>query len=137
LDTGIGIAKEAQSTLFQPFMQAAADTARRFGGTGLGLVICKRLTGLMGGDISVESEPGAGSQFTFTVRAQKAKAAPEWSFEGVRVLMAMSESPTQAALMQQLVEWDVDAQLASTDAEVSALLAEEAFDLVLATPDFE
>ena len=65
-DSGIGIAEAAQAALFQPFRQAEATTARRFGGSGLGLAIVRHLAGLMGGTITLQSRPGAGS--TFTIR---------------------------------------------------------------------
>jgi PAS domain S-box-containing protein len=63
-DNGIGMDDAAQSRLFTPFTQAETSTTRRFGGTGLGLTICRRLVELMGGDIAVASQPGEGSQFT-------------------------------------------------------------------------
>ena len=66
-DTGIGITNEQKARLFQAFEQADSGTSRNYGGTGLGLTISKRIVELMGGDIWVESEPGAGSKFSFTV----------------------------------------------------------------------
>jgi CheY-like chemotaxis protein len=66
-DTGIGVSKEAQAQLFQPYVQAAIDTARRYGGTGLGLIICRRIAEMMQGEIAMESEPGRGTTMTLTV----------------------------------------------------------------------
>jgi len=67
-DTGIGIPQKAQDSIFSPFTQADTSTTRKFGGTGLGLTICRRLIGMFGGTIWFDSEPGIGSEFHFTAR---------------------------------------------------------------------
>ena len=73
-DTGIGMTAEEMGKLFQEFSQASSTTASKYGGTGLGLVISRRFCQMMGGDITVESEPGRGS--TFTIRLPRLVEAP-------------------------------------------------------------
>ena len=68
-DTGIGMTPEQQAKLFEEFTQADASTAQRFGGTGLGLAIARKLARMMGGDVTVTSEPGKGSVFTVRLPA--------------------------------------------------------------------
>jgi CheY-like chemotaxis protein/anti-sigma regulatory factor (Ser/Thr protein kinase) len=91
-DTGIGLSQEQRGRLFQSFAQADTSTTRKFGGTGLGLVISKRLAELMGGEVGVESEPGQGSTFWFTARlgkgaGQHRKLALSGDLQGKRVLV--------------------------------------------------
>jgi two-component system, sensor histidine kinase and response regulator len=78
-DTGIGIPKEKQDTIFEAFSQADGSMARKYGGTGLGLTICTRLVSMMGGEIWVESEAGQGSTFHFTLRVSVQEAPPRLS----------------------------------------------------------
>jgi len=96
-DTGIGIAKQNQDKLFQPFVQAEGDTTRRFGGTGLGLTICRRLAELMNGRIEMSSEPGKGTTMTLTLALPIAdpKDLPSKDRAGAEAAVALA--PRRAA----------------------------------------
>jgi signal transduction histidine kinase/DNA-binding response OmpR family regulator/ABC-type amino acid transport substrate-binding protein len=97
-DTGIGITAEQQSRLFTSFQQAESSTSRKFGGTGLGLAISKRIVEMMGGRVWIESEPGKGSTFAFTVEAGRGREEnrgppdPNMNWRNVR-LMVVDDDP--------------------------------------------
>ncbi|MCL2026240.1 MAG: response regulator [Leptospirales bacterium] len=102
-DSGIGISHEQRGSLFQAFSQAESETSREYGGTGLGLVISKRIVELMDGNIWVESELGKGARFIFTIKVQRgiksprSLLAPDINWETIRILVAddMSETRNQ------------------------------------------
>jgi CheY-like chemotaxis protein/HPt (histidine-containing phosphotransfer) domain-containing protein len=109
-DTGMGISPEKQQAIFEPFTQADTSTTRRFGGTGLGLTICRQLVGLMGGKIWVESVEGQGSRFHFTVRMGRAAARRDSvtvpvGFIERRVLLVVDNDTARTALERQLAAW--------------------------------
>ncbi len=142
-DTGIGIEPAAQARLFQAFSQADSSTTRHYGGTGLGLAICKRLTELMGGEIGVESAPGQGSTFWFTVRLQRAPlsaaAEPAAALDprGRSVLVVDDNDTARASLVEQLAAWEVAAIGVGNSAQAldrlrSASAAGRPFAVVLA-----
>ena len=110
-DTGIGIAQDAQARVFEHFLQADGSTTRRFGGTGLGLTICKRLVDLMGGQITLESTLGKGSLFKIELTLPKAAVVPDGKkfsvgfLQGKRVLVVDDNRTNLEILERQLQSW--------------------------------
>ena len=115
-DTGIGVTPEAQTRLFQSFSQADSSTTRRYGGTGLGLAVSKQLAVMMGGEIGVDSEPGRGSCFWFTIRAEvvqgRESAFSRPSLTGMRVLIVEDNATNRTILQHQLAALGADCAVA-------------------------
>ncbi len=114
-DTGIGIPADKIDSLFQPFTQADASITRKYGGTGLGLTICKQLTEMMGGDIGVTSRENQGSTFWFTARLKKqpegAKAeAVQAEIAGTHVLVVDDNALSRRGLILMLSAWQCRAE---------------------------
>ncbi|WP_328987355.1 PAS domain S-box protein [Thiorhodovibrio winogradskyi] len=140
-DTGIGLTPEQQQRLFQSFTQADSSTTRKYGGSGLGLAISKRLTDLMGGDIWVDSAPGAGSTFHFTARFGKQRGVRSQrrikaeAIEALRVLVVDDNQSAREVLEAMLSAFGFQVAQAANGAAAIAQLeqADSAapFDLVL------
>ena len=115
-DTGIGMSEKQQQKLFKAFSQADSSTTRKYGGTGLGLAISQRLTGLMRGKIWVDSKPGQGSTFHFSIKAKQAEDQKDKSREEVlqslrnrRVLLVDDNNTNLRVLLKQLRLWGMQA----------------------------
>lgn len=126
-DTGIGIARDKQASIFEAFSQADGSTTRRFGGTGLGLTISQRLAQAMNGRIWVESEPGRGSTFHFLVTLRpndetESPAVPEPSLAGVPVLIVDDNKTNRRILEANIRSWQMEPVIASSAPEALALL---------------
>lgn len=107
-DTGIGLSEDQKKQLFHAFNQANPSITRKFGGTGLGLVICKRIVEQMHGTIDLESEPGVGTTFWFTLQAAKLEdfnPAEESELRGFKILLYEKHTVTRLALMHLLEHW--------------------------------
>jgi PAS domain S-box-containing protein len=145
-DTGMGIAKENQEVIFEHFRQADADTWQKFGGTGLGLSICKGSLELLGGNIRVESEPGAGSTFFFSIPFEQAgtshltdekvaaakPAAEKSSLKGKKIMLVEDEEFNMDFLQISLRGTGADLVCAYNGAAVRNLYPElHAFDIIL------
>jgi len=133
-DTGIGLSEESQRRLFQAFSQADRSTTRRFGGTGLGLVISRQLVEMMGGEIGIRSEPGVGSTFHFTVHLEKQPAMAMGSARVVRrlvgpvrrVLVVDDNVASRELLCEQLASWGLSIERAGSAREALERLRQTA-----------
>ena len=146
IDTGIGIAPEAKCRLFTAFEQADNSMTRKYGGTGLGLAISKRLIGLMHGDVGVDSEPGRGSTFWFTVRLRENRQAvpaptgdsstpPEQDIRcahaGTRVLLVEDEPINREVSLALLEEVMLAADVAEDGQQALEMASRQHYALIL------
>ena len=138
-DTGIGIPPDAIGRLFQSFSQVDASTTRKYGGTGLGLAISKKLAELMGGRMWVESEPGVGSVFHFTVTLGALPGTPKPDPQtaraligGKRILLVDDNATSRMILLDLMLRWGLEPHaVGSGEDALAALATGRTFDLAL------
>ncbi len=140
-DSGIGISPEQQARLFKAFVQADGSISRRYGGSGLGLVICRRLVELMGGEIALESIQGHGSTFRFGLRFRKGRPKQETvhlavtNWPGKRALIVDDNEAAREILASMMAQMGFDTVTAGSGLEaqqrLAATLPGAAFDVVL------
>jgi signal transduction histidine kinase/CheY-like chemotaxis protein/ligand-binding sensor domain-containing protein len=138
-DSGLGISQEQQARLFQAFAQADASTTRLYGGTGLGLAISQQLVRKMGGMIHVDSEPGVGSRFSFSISLEcmdgRGDAAPRLlpppAVQGKRVLVVDDSAPARNMLEVQLRNLGLETSAAPSGSAALDMLRQRDYDLVL------
>ena len=143
IDSGIGIAKEKQATIFERFQQAEAETTRRFGGTGLGLSIVKQLVDLQGGRLTLQSETGKGTEFIIDIEYKlpdeekmlsEALAAAEIttiSLNEIKVLIAEDNPMNQQLIRHLMKNWSINHSIVNNGAEAVEALKKEKFSLIL------
>ncbi|AFU98278.1 PAS domain-containing hybrid sensor histidine kinase/response regulator [Simiduia agarivorans] len=141
-DTGVGLSEQQLGQLFQAFEQADAGVAREYGGTGLGLAISQRLVEMMGGDIRVKSEPGAGSVFEFTINVGRADAEAAnqqlqasgdqpVDLRGAPVLLVEDNEINQQVALEMLAPLNLHIDTARNGAEAVAMVEQGNYALVL------
>lgn len=142
IDTGIGIIKKKQKTIFESFVQAHAETSIKYGGTGLGLSISKKLLMLQNSDLSLESQLGKGSTFSFVLdfkvsnklnlyKPEEIKMQTHFYPLNLKVLVAEDNKMNVLILKQFFKKWKIDYQLAKNGEEALKILNHEDFDLIL------
>src|ERR1039457_5408964 len=133
-DTGIGLAPQDQARVFRDFEQADGSSTRKFGGTGLGLAISKRIVERMDGRIAVDSEPGAGATFSFTVPLAPADGAHEFiapDLSDTEVLIVAAAEIESALLARRLGGWGAETNVVACEKSAVALLAKRHWDALL------
>ena len=143
-DTGIGIAPELQTAIFQKFQQADSSTTRKFGGSGLGLAICQQLMALMAGEIGVQSTPGVGSTFWFSLSLQRIEEASgltdhpavipsptTQAFHSLKVLLVEDNEVNQMVAHAILQSFGCEIVIASQGEEACELAKAQRFDMIL------
>jgi signal transduction histidine kinase/CheY-like chemotaxis protein len=140
-DTGIGMSPEQLSKLFREFSQADASTTRKYGGTGLGLAITRRFCQMLGGDISVQSEPGKGSTFTVNLPLELPETRTEphvppsvagmTALEGAPCVLVVDDDPTARELMGRLLDREGLRMLTASNGEDALRLAREVHPAVI------
>jgi signal transduction histidine kinase/DNA-binding response OmpR family regulator len=134
-DTGIGIPRENIERIFHSFEQVESSTARKFGGTGLGLAISKRFVELLGGELTVVSEPGSGSTFSFTIRAERTEDVPRMVLDPLinpaklRMLIVSSEEMPLRHSNELLKRLGITSALAHSREEAEEMLEGKHYDL--------
>ncbi len=145
IDTGIGIHENQQEVIFEPFIQASRNISRKFGGTGLGLSIVKHLVNLHGSTIQLESTPGMGSRFHFSIQYQKYHRAfntqaslstasstiSKQSLHGLRVLLAEDNQMSVVFMKKLFAKWEIDLDIALNGQEAVDMAKKQVYDVIL------